>query len=57
MGPPQPTDAGWSSLPAPLAKRILRQTSEDSDRALLAWLRLSLVSKCDPHLGSPIAHP
>ena len=47
MGSRQLTDADWSSLPAPLAKRILRQAFQDSGRSLASWLRLSLVCKCD----------
>ena len=47
MGSRQPKDADWSSLPAPLAKRILRQAFQSSSRSLASWLRLSLVCKCD----------
>ncbi len=42
----QPTDSGWSSLPAPLAEQILVQAFEDSNRALLPWLRMGLVCRC-----------
>ena len=47
MGQPRP--ASWSSLPAPLAERILSQAFQDSDRTVPLWLRLSLVCRCDHH--------
>ena len=43
----QPRHASWSSLPAPLAERIVRQAFENSGRAVLQWLRLSLVCRCE----------
>ena len=55
MGSPQPkeADADWSSLPAPLAKRILRQAFQGSGRTLVSWLRLSLVCKCELRRTAP----
>jgi len=53
----QPTGAGWSSLPAFLAEQILVQAFEDSNRALLAWLRMGLVCRCaTSHAVGPAGH-
>ena len=41
----QPTHANWSSLPAALAERIMRQALQNSGGAVLQWLRLSLVCR------------
>lgn len=46
MGCHQPARATWSSLPEPLAERILQQAFHNSGRALPQWLQLSLVCKC-----------
>ena len=43
----QPADDNWSRFEAPLAERILLQVFEDSDRALMPWLVLGLVCRCD----------
>jgi len=43
----QPRHASWSCLPAPLVERIVRQAFQDSGRAVLQWLRLSLVCRCE----------
>ncbi len=43
--PTHPPGAQWSDLPGPLAAHILRLALRDSGRALLQWLRLSLVCR------------
>ncbi len=46
MGFRQPTGAGWTSLPEPLAGNILRQAIQDGGRSLRQWLDMSLVCRC-----------
>jgi len=52
MGFHQPARASWSCLPEPLVERILLLAFHTSRRALLPWLRLGLVCRCDPRLCS-----
>ena len=41
----QPAEASWSSLPEPLAARILQSAFYDSGRALSQRARMSLVCR------------
>ena len=53
----QPAEASWSSLPEPLAARILQSAFYDSDRALSQRARMSLVcSTPRPNIRLPHRH-
>ena len=55
MSSRQVSSAGWTSLPEPLATRILRQAFHDSGGSLLKWLHISSVCRCDRSL--PVGLP
>ena len=56
MAPRQSAEAGWHHLPEALLVRILHTAFHDSGRALLQWLRMSLVCRRALCIAGAVLH-